>query len=95
MSKAELKATEQTGLVRGGRDGTHHVTDSANSNANRAQQRLALPQKPEVRATMEVPEGKFSPPSKVEPANNMPGGGMERTATGEVPAKIIKVDELK
>src|SRR5699024_5862301 len=30
MSKAELKATQETVLLRGGRDGTHYVTDSAN-----------------------------------------------------------------
>jgi RHS repeat-associated protein len=91
MSKAELKATEKTGLLRGGRDGTHYVTDSANSNALRARQRSALQQTPEVKVTLEVPKGKFSPPSKVEPAFNMPGGGMERTATGNIPVKIIKV----
>jgi hypothetical protein len=92
MSDAELRATEATGLLRGGRDGTHFVTDAANSAAQRARQRLALPQTPDVRVTMEVPDGKFSLPTRVEPAFNMPGGGMERTATGPVSVKIIKVD---
>jgi len=91
MSKPELKATQETGLLRGGRDGTHYVTDAANSNALRARQRSALPQTPEVKVTLDVLKGKFSPPSKVEPAFNMPGGGMERTATGNIPVKIIKV----
>jgi len=91
MSEAELDATRDTGLLRGGRDGTHYVTDAANSNAKRARQRSALPQTPEVRVTLEVPKGKFSEPSKVEPAFGMPGGGMERTATGEIPVKILKV----
>ncbi len=91
MSKAELKATQDTGLLRGGRDGTRYVTDSANSNALRARQRAALPQTPEVKVTLEVPCGKFSNPPKVEPAFNMPGGGMERTASGKIPAKIKKV----
>ncbi|MBN2423476.1 MAG: RHS repeat-associated core domain-containing protein [Calditrichaceae bacterium] len=95
MSKAEAVATKETGLVRGGREGTHFVTDAANSNANRARQRLALPSKPEVKATMEVPAGSFSKPTKVQPANNMPGGGTERTATGNIPAKIVKEEELK
>ncbi|WP_368501966.1 hypothetical protein [Photobacterium sp. 1_MG-2023] len=57
MSRAELKATQETGLLRGGRDGTHYVTDSANSDALRARQRSALPQTPEVRVTLEVPNG--------------------------------------
>jgi len=95
MSNAELKATQDTGLVRGGREGTHYATDAANSDPLRAKQRLALPQTPEVKATLEVPKGEFSPPSKVQPANNMPGGGMERTATGKIPAKVIKVEKLK
>ena len=25
----------------------------------------------------------------------MPGGGLERTATGNIPAKVIKVEELR
>jgi len=91
MSQAELKATKETGLIRGGRDGTHFVTDSANSNAKRARQRSALPQTPEVKVTLEVPAGKFSSPSRVEPAFNMPGGGMERTATGKIKATVKKV----
>jgi hypothetical protein len=91
MSNAELKNTEDTGLLRGGREGTHYASDAVNNDAGRAQQRLALPQKPEVKATMQVPKGKFSEAQKVEPANRMPGGGMERTATGKVPVKIKKV----
>lgn len=92
MSKAELKATQETGLLRGGRDGTHYVTDAANSSEKRARQRSALPQTPEVKVTMDVPAGKFSQPSRVEPAFNMPGGGMERTATGNIPVNIRGVD---
>jgi RHS repeat-associated protein len=92
MSKGELDATQNTGLLRGGREGTHYVTDAANSDPLRARQRLALPQTPEVRATMEVPTDALSAPSKIRPAFNMPGGGMERTASGNVPVKIIRVD---
>ncbi len=92
MSQAELDATQGTGLLRGGRDGTHYVTDAANSSAQRARLRTALPQTPEVRVTLEVPAGRFSPPSRVEPAFGMPGGGMERTAVGEIPVRVIRVD---
>lgn len=90
MSRAELEATQSTGLLRGGREGTHYVTDAANSTAKRAQQRLALPQTPQVRVTMEVSSGALSAPSKVKPDFNMPGGGMERTAAGVVPVTIIR-----
>lgn len=93
MSRAELAATESSGLLRGGRSGTHYVSDAVNSTAGRAQQRLALPQTPEVRVTLEVPSGQFSPPSRVQPNFNMPGGGMERTASGNVPVRVLRVDE--
>ena len=79
--------------MRGGRGGTHYVTDSANSDPLRARQRLALPQTPEVRVDLEVPRGAFSAPSRVEPAFNMAGGGMERTATGPVPCAVLCVWE--
>ncbi|KQN04846.1 hypothetical protein ASE85_07605 [Sphingobium sp. Leaf26] len=95
MSRAELRATQDTGLLRGGRPGTHFASDAVNSSAGRAQQRLALPQRPEVRVSMEVNKGAFSKPSRVEPANGMKGGGMERTATGPVPVQIKRIDEMK
>ena len=92
MSKAELQATRETGLLRGGKEGTHFVTNAANRSAKNARQRLALPQTPEVRVTMEVPAGVLSKSSDVKPAFNMSGGGKERTAAGKVPVVIKKVD---
>jgi len=92
MSNAELEATQATGLMRGGREGTHYATDAANTSAKRARQRLSLSNTPDVRVTMEVPSGAFSSPSRVEPNFGMPGGGMERTATGNIPVEIVKVD---
>jgi len=92
MSQAELQATQSSGLLRGGRDGVHYVTDAANTAAQRARLRLALPQTPQVRVTLEVPGGAFLAPSRVQPNFNMPGGGMERTATGQIPVKILGVD---
>ena len=91
MSRAELDATIDTGLVRGGREGTHYVTDFANHNALRARQRLALPQTGEVRVQLEVPRGAFSPPKRVDPDDFMPGGGMERTASGAVQCRVVCV----
>ena len=91
MSRAELDATKATGLLRGGRPGTHHVTDAANKSAQGAWQRLALPTRPGVRVTLEVPIGRFSAPTRVLPQFNMPGGGMERMATGSIPVRIVRV----
>lgn len=94
MSRAELASTESTGLVRGGRSGTHHVSDAIGNDAKRVRQRLALPQTPEVKVTLEVPKGAFSTGSKVIPRYNMPGGGIERFGTGNIPARVVKVKEL-
>lgn len=95
MSRKELENTLETGLLRGGREGTHHVSDAVNSDPLQARQRLALPQTPELKVTMEVPGGSFSSPSKVRPDFNMPGGGTQRTATGRVPARVVQVEEYR
>jgi hypothetical protein len=91
MSRAELQATQETGLIRGGREGTNYVSDNVNSNALRARQRLVLPQTPEVRVTLEVPRGAFSPPKLVDPLYDMPGGGMERMGTGQIACRVVAV----
>ena len=62
-----------------------------NSNSLRARQRLALPQTPEVRVTLEVPSGAFSPPKLVDPLYDMPGGGLERMGTGEIACRVVAV----
>ena len=54
-----------------------------------------MPQTPEVKATLKVRKGSFSKPTKVKPANDMPGGGAERTAKGNIPVEVIKVKDLK
>ena len=91
MSQAELDATRNTGLMRGGRSGTHYVTNAGNHNPSRARLRLALDHTPEVRVKLEVPADVFSAPSVVQPAFGMPGGGLERTASGIIPVRIIEV----
>jgi hypothetical protein len=93
MSRAELEATRRTGLVRGGREGTHYVSDNVNRGALRARQRLSLPQTPEVRVTLEVPEGAFSPSKFVDPDYMMPGGGMERAGSGPISCRVLAVQE--
>jgi RHS repeat-associated protein len=95
MSMAELEATEKTGLLRGGRDGTHFVTDSAPDSASEAQQQLALGNTPTVKVQLEMDGSALSKPSTVEPLNGQPGGGTERTATGNVNVKILSVQVLK
>jgi len=96
MSRAELEATERTGLLRGGREGTHYVTDSVGTDsALGAQDRLALPNTPEVKVTLELDRSAVSGASRVQPAFGQAGGGMERTATGNVSVKILSVKDMK
>ena len=99
MSRAELQRIKENGILsRDGRLGNHYVSDAVNSTANKARQRLALPVQPEVRATLEVPKGVFSAPTRVQPytlpnGQVLPGGGMERIAPGniDIPARVINV----
>lgn len=99
MSRAELQRIKENGILsRDGRLGNHYVSDAVNSTANKARQRLALPVQPEVRATLEVPKGVFSTPTRVQPytlpnGQVLPGGGMERIAPGniDIPARVINV----
>ena len=95
MSQAELDSTQATGLMRGGRSGTHFASDASYTDALRARQRLALAQTPELEVKLQVPAGRFSSPSTVEPLYNMPGGGMERAASGNVPVTVLNVRVLK
>lgn len=91
MSRAELEATQRTGLVRGGRPGTHYVSDNVNTSALRARQRLALPQTPELQVYMRVPQNVFSSPTRIPPRFQMPGGGLQRSAQGRVPCQVVRV----
>ena len=59
MSRGELEAIGNTGLLRGGRPGRNYVTNNANSSLLRARQRLALDHTPEVLVTVEVPKNIF------------------------------------
>lgn len=89
-SRAELEATEKTGLVRGGREGTHYVTNAANKDALRARQRLALSETPEIRMILEVPRGLFGPSRRVDPFGSLSGGGLERLGSGRIPARVVR-----
>ena len=89
MSFAELRATEATGLLRGGRSGTHYVSDAVNTSANRARQRLALAVTPQVRVRLQVPAGRLSTPRTIRPKFGMSGGGLERRGWGDIPVRVL------
>ena len=96
MSRGELEAIGNTGLLRGGRPGRNYVTNNANSSPLRARQRLALDHTPEILVTVEVPKNIFPQPTRVAPQYGMSGGGMERMTTQPVPVlRIISISAGK
>lgn len=96
MSRGELEAIGNTGLLRGERPGRNYVTNNANSSPLRARQRLALDHTPEILVTVEVPKNIFPQPTRVAPQCGMSGGGMERMTTQPVPVlRIISISAGK
>ncbi len=89
----ELRATESSGLLRGG--ALARITLAMQSIPDRPKDEAAIWRFLEirmVRVTLEVPRGALSDPSRVAPAFGMPGGGLERTGNGEIPVRILRVD---
>lgn len=93
MSRAELDYLRANGTIRFGKPGTeldpHFVSDAVNSDLTRARLRLALPQAKDVRVTLEVETGVFSPSRTVRPLDLgngriLPGGGTERTVVSRI-----------
>lgn len=103
MSLAELESTEATGLLKGGRGGTlgnpNYMTDAAPDTVAGAKADLALPGTPSVKVTMELdtsgPGAALGESSQVKADFGQPGGGTERLAIGQMPAKILSVQVLK
>lgn len=91
MSQAELDATRDTGLVRGGRAGTHFVSNDLYATAGEAKAQLSLPQLPDLVAELEVPRGAFSESEPVPPDFGEPGGGTQRLGEGPIPARVGRV----
>ena len=97
MAEGELKAIQKTGLLRGGWEGETYFTKDLYKSAERAQQRLSLPQKPAYRVKFEIENN----PSlikngiKVIPDNGMPGKGSEFMTTDQVKVKLINFQKLK
>jgi hypothetical protein len=97
MSRAELQATESSGLLRGGRSGTHFVTDDVGTDSSLgAKSRLDLPTEPEFKVTIELDKNAVSGSSPV-PGNQFGevGGGTQRMGTGNVQVKILSVQRLR
>jgi hypothetical protein len=94
-SEAEAASTISTGLLRGGRAGTQFVTDAVPASAGNAERLLALPQRPQVRMTFNVPADQVSAARTVQPRFGQPGGGTERMADPGTVARILQVVPLR
>ena len=96
ISKEELNAIQETGLLRGGREGENYFTKDIYKSALKVQQRLALPNKPTIRIEFEV----INDPTimrngtKVIPAYEMPGKGSEFMTTDQVKIKLLNWQKL-
>ena len=98
ISNAELKATQKTGLLRGGREGENFFTNKASLDAKRAQQRLGLdgPLRDsriqfKIKNNIEVTGPRSAAPGSFGTA----GGGREFSTNGRTEIEILRVDPLK
>ena len=95
MSEGELKNVKETGQLRGGRKGTTYFTDSRYKNAEVAQDRLSLPEKPDFILEFEITNNPIiKGGSRVEPNYGGKGGGREYFTDDIVDIKIINYQKM-
>jgi hypothetical protein len=96
MVPAELEAVQQTGFLRGGRPGDTFWTDEAFTSAAEAQDKLALPNPPELRVRFIILNNPTltRDGSIVEPAFGGQGGGREWASPDPVQVEILDVQPL-
>ena len=90
-----MDAVKNTGMLRGGREGTTFFTDSYYKNANTAKSRLSLPEKPKYIMEFEI-EGnpQIYGGTRVEPNFGELGGGREYFTNDLVKVKIINYQKM-
>ena len=98
LSSAELKATRETGLLRGGRADENFFTNSASLDAKRAHQRLGLdgPLR-DYRIQFQIKNDvKVTGPRPAAPGKSgTAGGGQEFSTNGQTQIDILRVDQLR
>jgi len=98
VSNAELKATQQTGLLRGGRQGENFFTNSASLDAKRAQQRLGLDgplRDARIRFKVTNDVNVTGPRPAAPGRTGTAGGGREFSTTGRTEIEILRIDPLR
>lgn len=93
MSKAEAEAVKQTGKLRGGNPGETFFTDSRFRSGARAQDRLSLPQRPEVQMEFRIKNNPtlLKKGTRVTPDYGRRGGGREFMTTDPVRVGVINI----
>ena len=93
MSKAEAKAVQQTGKLRGGNLGESFFTDSRFRSAKRAQDRLSLLQRLGVQMEFQITNNPTSVRNgtRVRPDYGGRGGEREFMTTDSVGVEIINI----
>ncbi len=97
MSRAELRAIEETSMLRGGIRGRTHWSTDRYATAREAKSRLALGRLPEIRVEFRITNEPhlIREGDAVEPAMEEPGGGTEYLTTEQVYVEVVRVDNLE
>jgi len=102
MSKAELRAVQETGKLRGGRPGETYFTVNRYRTVRSAMRYLSLPKPPEVRLDFKIlnKQLRIYGPRVAEPKYGQPGGGTElwvdvKDSDEAVLVRIIRIVELE
>ncbi|ATW25277.1 hypothetical protein DCMF_11315 [Candidatus Formimonas warabiya] len=96
MTESELKAVQETGYLRGGREGPTYFTDSYYKNASNAQNRLSLPNEPEYIVEFKISNNpNTTGGNTVKPAYGGSGGGREYFSNDPVQVNIVNYQKMK
>ena len=96
MSEQELQAVKETGYLRGGREGRTFFTDSYYKSADKAKNRLSLPEKPSYIMEFEIVNNPtILGGNKVKPKHGGIGGGREYYTDDLIQVKIINYQKLR
>jgi hypothetical protein len=97
MAEGELKAIQNTGLLRGGRAGETFFTKDVYKSAAKASQRLGLENTPSLRVEFKILNNPtlLRNGTKVRPLKNLSAGGAEFMTTDPVRVRLINWQPLR
>ena len=96
MAEAELRAVQETGLLRGGRPGTTYFTTNKYRTRQSAVRFLSLPNTPDVRVDFKILNNpRIFGPMRVDPDFGQPGGGIQYWSDDPVAVRILRIANLR